>query len=120
MVDDLEALRSGRVVCPADVHARLELRLGMVTQERQDGDDGLRGNVERQLVFDDAKLLDELGQAFEEMGAVSARARRGKKLQGAETHRRRGSCRSRAVGPGLRHSAPRGSCPQAQGRVRQD
>lgn len=63
VVYDLEPLAAGRVVSAGDVHAGAELRLGVVSEEGQGGDDGVRGDVEGELVFDYAELLDEFGEA---------------------------------------------------------
>lgn len=62
VVDDLEALATGGVVGAGDVHQCTALRLGVVTQEGEGGDDGGWVDVERELVLDDGELLDVLGE----------------------------------------------------------
>ena len=53
MVHGLEPLLAFGVVCTADIHAGLELALGVVAEEGEDGWDGGGCDVERQLVLTD-------------------------------------------------------------------
>jgi hypothetical protein len=74
MIRDLEPLIPSRIVRAADVHAGLELALRMVAQEGEHGDDASGGDVQRKLVAQDGELLDEFGEALEEVGAVGVEA----------------------------------------------
>lgn len=70
VVHDLEALFSLRKIDGCDVHGTLELALRMIPQERQDRNDRRGCNMENKFVFQDGELLNELGKALSEIGAV--------------------------------------------------
>ena len=75
MVHGLEPLLAFGVVCTADVHASLELALGVVAEEGEDLQDGRRGTVEGELVAEDGELLDVLRQALRQVRAVRVQRR---------------------------------------------
>lgn len=66
---------AGGVVDGSDVRDLLELALRVVTEEGEDGDDGLGGDVENELVLVDGELLDVLGQASSDVLAVLMQGR---------------------------------------------
>lgn len=70
IVHDLEALFSLRKIDGCDVDDALELALRMIPQERQDGNDRRGCDMENKFVLQDGKLLNELGKALSEIGAV--------------------------------------------------
>lgn len=70
MVHDLEPFLALGVVYAADIHEGFELALAVVPEEREDGHDRGRGDVEGQLVLEDGELLDEFGQALREVRPV--------------------------------------------------
>ncbi len=61
VVDHFESLFSFRIIGTADIHDALELTLGMVSEEGENGNDSRRRGVQRQLVLEHRELLDELG-----------------------------------------------------------
>lgn len=63
VVHDFEALVAGGVVHSSDVRYLRELGCGVVLEEREDGDDAARGNVDGELVLPDAELLYVFWQA---------------------------------------------------------
>lgn len=75
LITHLEAVLAGGVVDGSDVRDLLELALRVVTEEGEDGDDGLGGDVENELVLVDGELLDVLGQASGDVLAVLVQGR---------------------------------------------
>lgn len=63
VVDDLEALVSGRVVYGSNVGYHGKLGGGVVLEELKDGQDARGRDVDRELVFPDTELLDEFRKA---------------------------------------------------------
>lgn len=68
---------AGGVVDGGDVRDLLELALCVVTEEGENRDDGLGGDVEDELVLVDGELLDVLGQAGGDVLAVLVQGRDG-------------------------------------------
>lgn len=69
MVYNFETFLALGIVGTADIHERLELTLGMVTEEGKDGDDSRGGDVKGEFVLEDRELLDELGKTLGKIGA---------------------------------------------------
>jgi hypothetical protein len=70
MIHNLEPLLPLRIIGATNILAALELALGMVAKESEDGNNARRTNVERELILEYRELLDELGEALEKVRAV--------------------------------------------------
>ena len=99
VVHDLETLLALREVDSGDVHDTLELALRVVSEEDQDGPDSGRRDVKRELVLEHGELLDELGQALDEVRAefVQRLRRLGMTRYGRVGRRRLGERRRRGL-----------------------
>lgn len=73
IVDDFEPLISRGVVDGGYVHHRCILGCRVVLQERYDGEDARRRNVDGELVFPNRELLDVFWQAGEEVLTISVK-----------------------------------------------
>lgn len=87
VVDNLEALVALGEVDGRNVHDTLELALRVITEEGENRDDRGGPDVERKFVLEDGELLDELGQALEEVRPKLVQRRR---RLGVERERRVG------------------------------
>lgn len=70
VVDDLETVGARGVIDSANIHDLLELRVGVITQELHDGQDGVGGDVDGELILIDGELLDVFGENRGEVFAV--------------------------------------------------
>ena len=83
MVHDLEPLLAFWEVHTTDIHDTLELALGVVTEEGENGNNGGGSDVERQFVLEYGELLDELGEALGKVGAVGVQCLGGRGVFGS-------------------------------------
>lgn len=70
IVHDLESLVPGREIDGSYIHYGLELTLGVVAKEGQERNDAGRCSVQGELVLEYAVLLDEFGEALNQVGAI--------------------------------------------------
>ena len=99
VINDFKAFIVRGVVGAGNVHEGFELTVVVVAQKLEDGEETRRCNVEGELVAGHGELLDELGQAGEEVGPVGVQLRgcgciggRGGVFRGWFCKRRCGSC----------------------------
>ena len=71
MIHDFKTLVAGRVVGAGNIHKGFELTVVVVAQKLEDGEETRGCNVEGEFIAGYRELLDELGQAGEEVGTVS-------------------------------------------------
>jgi hypothetical protein len=70
VINDLKAFIVGGVVGAGNVHEGFELAVVVVAQKLEDGEETRGCDIESELVAGHGELLDELGQAGEEVGPV--------------------------------------------------
>lgn len=70
VIYDLESLFSVREVNSRDVYDTLELALGVIFEEGQDGNNRGWRDMKRELILQHGELLNKLWQALREVGAI--------------------------------------------------